>query len=209
MENKYKWPIYITLILSAGIITVSRLYESTLSSIIILSCALFLLTVLLVMCGFLIKQFRPWILPIICSLLIYAGAFILMLSMFKETVTDLRWDPNMVGLGIVLFGLAFAFLSQSTLLTIERIVRKIPVKPGDIIESKDINTIDKPILITPVATDLIISTYPPSFVINKNNKEEAQQRLDEDTKKAGYQRGEIYPIDKESWGIKWGGKYSL
>lgn len=37
----------------------------------------------------------------------------------------------------------------------------------------------------------------------------AQKRLDEDTQRAGYVRGELYQRDDGSWAIHWGGKYPL
>lgn len=41
------------------------------------------------------------------------------------------------------------------------------------------------------------------------SKADAQKRLDEDTKRVGYVRGEIYKLKDGSWGIHWGGKYPL
>ena len=43
----------------------------------------------------------------------------------------------------------------------------------------------------------------------KFTKKTAQKRLAEDTKKVGYVRGKIYPLEDGSWGIKWGGEYPL
>lgn len=37
----------------------------------------------------------------------------------------------------------------------------------------------------------------------ENSKRKAQKRLDEDTKKVGYQRGELYQLTDGSYGIKW------
>ena len=41
------------------------------------------------------------------------------------------------------------------------------------------------------------------------NKEDAQKRLDEDTKKVGYQRGDLFQNKDGTWSINWGGKYPL
>ena len=41
------------------------------------------------------------------------------------------------------------------------------------------------------------------------SKAAAQKRLDKDTKKVGYVRGEVYQLDDGGWGIAWGGKYPL
>ena len=44
---------------------------------------------------------------------------------------------------------------------------------------------------------------------NAYNKEAAQKRLDDDTKRVGYIRGELYEVKKGKWAIHWGGKYPL
>ncbi len=44
---------------------------------------------------------------------------------------------------------------------------------------------------------------------SKQSEEAAQKRLDEDTKRAGYVRGEIYQTADGKWAIHWGGKYPL
>lgn len=41
------------------------------------------------------------------------------------------------------------------------------------------------------------------------SRAKAQARLDADTKKVGYVRGELFQKENESWGIHWGGKYPL
>jgi hypothetical protein len=43
----------------------------------------------------------------------------------------------------------------------------------------------------------------------RQSKEAAQRRLDEDTKRVGYVRGEIFQLKDGSWAIAWGGKYPL
>ena len=43
----------------------------------------------------------------------------------------------------------------------------------------------------------------------KQSKEAAQRRLDEDTRKVGYVRGELFQNEDGSWSIHWGGRYPL
>ena len=50
---------------------------------------------------------------------------------------------------------------------------------------------------------------PPHVEIKGQTKEEAQKRLDEDTRNAGHLRGELYELKDGGWGIHWGGKYPL
>jgi uncharacterized protein YlaN (UPF0358 family) len=47
------------------------------------------------------------------------------------------------------------------------------------------------------------------LITEEQSKEEAQKRLDADTEKVGYVRGELYKRDDGSWAIHWGGKYPL
>ena len=43
----------------------------------------------------------------------------------------------------------------------------------------------------------------------EQSKEAAQKRLDEDIRKVGYVRGELFQNEDGSWSIGWGGKYPL
>jgi hypothetical protein len=45
--------------------------------------------------------------------------------------------------------------------------------------------------------------------VSNESKESAQNRLDDDTKRVGRVRGELYQLPNGSWGIHWGGKYPL
>lgn len=73
--------------------------------------------------------------------------------------------------------------------------------------------IDKSIAWLPLMfSDDILS--PSGILIAKEraseqSKEAAQKRLDEDTNRVGYIRGEIYETEGGSWAISWGGKYRL
>ena len=67
----------------------------------------------------------------------------------------------------------------------------------------------KDITITPPTLRLRLETFPPRVEIKGQTKEDAQKRLDEDTRKVGHPRGELYPLEDGGWGIAWGGKYPL
>lgn len=41
------------------------------------------------------------------------------------------------------------------------------------------------------------------------DKEAVQKRLDDDTKRVGYVRGELYEVKRDKWAIHWGGTYPL
>jgi len=46
-------------------------------------------------------------------------------------------------------------------------------------------------------------------IVSEQSKMAVQKRLDKDTKRVGYVRGEIYQVKDGSWAIGWGGKYPL
>ena len=58
---------------------------------------------------------------------------------------------------------------------------------------------------------MVFCTGTPEVLIkpDKTSKEKAQARLDADTKKVGFVRGEIFEKEDGSWAIHWGGKYPL
>ena len=51
----------------------------------------------------------------------------------------------------------------------------------------------------------LISTGMPGT----KDKIAAQRRLDEDTKRVGYVRGEVFQTEGGRWAIHWGGRYPL
>jgi hypothetical protein len=61
---------------------------------------------------------------------------------------------------------------------------------------------------------LKIKTYAPEVIIKpasatEVSKEDAQSRLDADTARVGYIRGELYQKEDGTWAINWGGKHPL
>ncbi len=46
-------------------------------------------------------------------------------------------------------------------------------------------------------------------IFSEQAKTAAQKRLDEDTKRVGYVRGELFQNEAGSWSIHWGGNYPL
>jgi hypothetical protein len=74
----------------------------------------------------------------------------------------------------------------------------------DIVKKSTGDVIVKAPLITATA-----KVVPPGVTAEKKSKEAAQKRLDEDTKRVGYVRGEVFQLEDGSWGLAWGGKYPL
>ena len=65
------------------------------------------------------------------------------------------------------------------------------------------------VIVKPPTVAAVVEAVPPEVTVEKKSKEAAQKRLDEDTQRVGYVRGEIYQLEDGSWGIAWGGKYPL
>lgn len=57
--------------------------------------------------------------------------------------------------------------------------------------------------------ELVDTDVVDTVEVTDKSKVATQKRLDEDTKKVGYVRGEIYEMDDGKWGIHWGGEYPL
>ena len=78
----------------------------------------------------------------------------------------------------------------------------------DTVESPKVQTITpKPVEVKTGVGKARVEVGEPK--VEKGSKKEAQKRLDEDTKRVGYIRGEIYQLEDGTWGVQWGGKYPL
>lgn len=58
-------------------------------------------------------------------------------------------------------------------------------------------------------TELINTDLLGTVKVTSKSKAAAQKRLNKDTRRVGYVRGEVYQLEDGSWGIRWGGKYPL
>ncbi|GAI28756.1 unnamed protein product, partial [marine sediment metagenome] len=58
-------------------------------------------------------------------------------------------------------------------------------------------------------TELVGTDLLAIVEVTSRSRAAAQKRLDEDTKRVGYVRGETYQLEDGSWGIHWGDKYPL
>ena len=213
-KDKKTLPIRISLLVSAIILGVSLLGECALSPILILLAVSFVMLAVYWIAMLFVEKLKKWMLPITSAALVYLGVNIMILSRFKALLNEITWDPSMLGLGVAAIAFGFALFSQITLQRIEKTVQEIVAQPEDTV---DLPT--EPAAKAKLLEQLIIAPKPAEakavvditgrVTVTSRSKEAAQKRLDEDTKKVGYKRGEIYQLEDGSWGIHWGGKYPL
>lgn len=111
-----------------------------------------------------------------------------------------------VGLGFIALSVAAKSDKRHTEL-LQRLDRNL-LKVLDKFEP-ELDTIEPAPVQTITPKPVEVKTGVGKVKVVKGTKAEAQKRLDNDTKRVGYVRGEIYQLQDGSWGIHWGGKYSL
>jgi hypothetical protein len=123
----------------------------------------------------------------------------------------LCWIPilsNNEGASAIILGIGLAALSVGLGLIAIGMSCDSDLKYTEILKKIDKNTSDLPLMfkgdyLTPYGESAV------NAIKGQKSKENAQRRLDEDTKKNGYVRGEVYQLEDGTWAIAWGGKYPL
>jgi len=148
---------------------------------------------------------------------IILGVLILLVQ-FALVLSDLRTEIDLLAtsLGLLSVGLGFTAigLSHKADKKYTQILNRIDTNVVKVLDNyeggRDI--IEQPIgnvIVKPPPAAVVEEAVPPEVTVEKKSKAAAQKRLDEDTKRVGYQRGEIYQLEDGSWGVHWGGKYPL
>jgi len=104
-----------------------------------------------------------------------------------------------VGLALLSVGLGFTAIGMSA---------KSDRRQTELLERLDKNVAALPLLFK---GDILTPSGQRAVkeLLQVQNKEAAQRRLDEDTRKVGFVRGEVYQLEDGTWAIHWGGKYPL
>ena len=113
---------------------------------------------------------------------------------------------------LYLIGLVLALFSVGLGLTAVGVAEKADKRHTELLERLDKNIARLPLMLkndilTP--SGQLIAKEIAKEEAGEQSKIAAQKRLDEDTKRVGYVRGEIYQVKNGSWAIAWGGKYPL
>jgi tetrahydromethanopterin S-methyltransferase subunit G len=135
------------------------------------------------------------------GIIFFLLGFLLLVILFILLLLGKRSEIGFVSIviGLMSFGLGFAAIGISA---------KTDKRHTELLERLDRN-----ITLLPTLFKNDILTPPGQMLakemLGKQSKEAAQKRLDEDTKRVGFVRGEIYQLEDGSWAIHWGGKYPL
>ena len=138
---------------------------------------------------------------VIGGVFLVLGALVLLLEFVLVLVNSSRVDIGLfrISLGLVSVGLGLIALSMA---------QKSDKRHMELLERLDKSTPRLPVLskgdiLTPSGQLLA------KEALGEQSKEAAQKRLDEDTKRVGFVRGELYQLEDGSWVVHWGGKYPL
>ena len=124
-----------------------------------------------------------------------------LLIQFVLVLVGLRTEIDLlsISLGLLSFGLGCIAIGIST---------KATKRQTDLLERLDKNVERLPLMLK---NDILT---PSGQILaeemrGEQSKKAAQKRLDDDTKRVGYLRGELYQLKDGTWAISWGGKYPL
>jgi len=134
------------------------------------------------------------------------GAFfilgiLVLFTIFALVLVDIVSEIWLLGISLGLISVGLGFIAIG-------VAAKSDRKHTELLERLDENVARLPSMIrgdfiTP-SEEQVVKEIPI-----KQSKMAAQRRLDEDTKRVGYVRGEIFQLEDGGWAINWGGKYRL
>ena len=176
---------------------------------------------------------------VIGSFFIFFGIILFIVQFISPHFFSLRFETGLVGLSLGLLSVGVAIyaihLSKKTdrkhtelLKILDKKLTDLPIVLGVDTLSPSIREPKKEILREEILSEEILRVkaridelisilsmpQEPSQILKKGrisdlSKIAAQRRVDEDKKRVGYVRGEIYQIEDGKWGVNWGGKYRL
>lgn len=139
------------------------------------------------------------------GLIFLIPGLLLLITLFGLTLAGVQIEVAIfvtllsLSLGLTSVGLGFVSVGMSA---------KSDKRQAELLERLDENVTGLPLLFK---GDILTPSGHKAVkeLRGKQSKETAQKRLDEDTRKVGYVRGELFQNEDGSWSIHWGGKYPL
>lgn len=116
---------------------------------------------------------------------------------------------------VTLFALGLALISVGLGFTSVGMSAKSDKRQTDLLRNLDKNVATLPLLfkgdvLTPSGLTTVENLLEEqSKEAAQKSKEAAQKRLNDDTRKVGYVRGELFQHEDGTWSIHWGGKHPL
>ena len=129
---------------------------------------------------------------------------------FGSLLVIVRFVLILVGVptDVTLFALGLALISVGLGFTSVGVSVKSDKRQTDLLK-----TLDKKVSALPLIFKGDVLTPPGQVAVKalleEQSKEAAQKRLDDDTRRVGYVRGELLQNEDGSWSIHWGGKHPL
>ncbi len=154
---------------------------------------------------------------IIGSVFLILGVLVLITQTFL-IVSDSQNKSDLIGIWLGLFSVGLGCiaigLSQKADKKYTEILNRINTNLVNLLDNfeKEQDIIEQPIgnvIVKPPPAAVVVEAVPPEVTVEKKSKEAAQKRLDQDTQKLGFVRGEIYQLEDGGWGTHWGAKYPL
>ena len=137
-----------------------------------------------------------------------------LLVQFVLVLNGLRTETGLLGASLGLLSVGLGFIAIGTAAKSDKIhtdlLRRVDNNVLKVLDKfePELDTYEPPEqIIIPEPAQLKVEGGVPRVI--KGSKDEAQERLDEDTKRVGYQRGEVFKQKDGKWGVAWGGKYPL
>jgi len=152
--------------------------------------------------------------------ILVAGITVLVVVFVAPISTDSQ--INLLGIALALFsvglGLVALGISAKSNIQYTEILSRIDANLAIVLDYFEPSE-DKLEFLPGLAKNIVIKPSPATAYADVTGRVEvttpelsrakAQARLDADTKKVGYVRGELSEKEDGSWGIHWGGKYPL
>lgn len=149
-----------------------------------------------------------------------AGIAVLLIVFLAPVNTDLQ--VSLLGISLALFsvglGLIAVGISAKSDIRYTEILSRMDANLTKVLEFYEPSEDDlefppdlsRNVVIRPAPASARASVAGPTVkVIPELSKARAQARLEADTKKVGYVRGELFQNEYGDWGIHWGGKHPL